>query len=62
VIVVGPPEPVDVEALDLDARLDELLRRHSVRDAVAALAGETGLARRALYDRALARQRKPAGA
>jgi 16S rRNA (cytidine1402-2'-O)-methyltransferase len=62
VIVVGPPAPPTAAALDLDARLDALLDRHSVRDAVAALAAETGLARRALYDRALARQRKPADA
>jgi hypothetical protein len=45
------------EAADLDARLDTLLARHSVRDAVAALAAETGLGRRSLYERALARQR-----
>ena len=62
VVVVGPPEPIAMDTLDLDARLDELLCRYSVRDAAAALAAETGLARRALYDRALARQRKPAGA
>ncbi len=30
---------------------------YSLRDAVAELAAETGLARRALYDRALARRR-----
>jgi 16S rRNA (cytidine1402-2'-O)-methyltransferase len=57
VIVVGPPLAVPPEATDLDARLDELLAQLSLRDAVATLATETGLARRALYDRALARQR-----
>ena len=58
VIVVGPPvEAAAPDAGDLDARLDALLGRMSLRDAVAGLAAETGLARRALYDRALARQR-----
>ena len=42
---------------DIDNRLRALLAAHSLRDAVARLAGETGLARRALYDRALALQR-----
>jgi 16S rRNA (cytidine1402-2'-O)-methyltransferase len=57
VIVVGPPAEADApDAGDLDTRLDALLARMSLRDAVATLAGETGLARRALYDRALARR------
>jgi 16S rRNA (cytidine1402-2'-O)-methyltransferase len=59
VIVVGPRE--SAQALmpdgDIDNRLRALLSEHSLRDAVARLAGETGLARRALYDRALALQR-----
>jgi len=58
VIVVGPPEPEERREGDIDARLRELLETHSLRDAVARLAGETGLARRALYDRALALQHK----
>jgi len=58
VIVVGPPEAAAPDIADLDIRLDALLGEHSLRDAVATLAAETGLARRALYDRALARQRK----
>jgi 16S rRNA (cytidine1402-2'-O)-methyltransferase len=58
VIIVGPPDtPAAPETADLDARLDQLLNRLSLRDAVAALAAETGLGRRALYERALARQR-----
>jgi 16S rRNA (cytidine1402-2'-O)-methyltransferase len=57
VIVVGPPEEAAPAADDIDARLDALLARLSLRDAVAALTAETGLSRRALYDRALARQR-----
>jgi len=56
-IVVGPPVEVSAEPTELDARLDALLAQLSLRDAVAALAAETGLGRRALYDRALARQR-----
>jgi 16S rRNA (cytidine1402-2'-O)-methyltransferase len=58
VIVVGPPEAAASAATDIDARLDRLLATHSLRDAVSRLAAETGLARRALYDRALAVQRK----
>jgi len=57
VIVVGPPAAAAPDIADLDTRLDALLDRLSLRDAVAALAAETGLARRAVYDRALARQR-----
>lgn len=58
VIVVGPPQPIAPAEADIDARLGQLLEAHSLRDAVARLAGETGLARRVLYDRALALQRK----
>ena len=59
VLVVGPPEPARarISEGDIDNRLRALLSEHSLRDAVARLAGETGLARRALYDRALALQR-----
>ena len=58
VVIVGPPEAIEPEAIDIDARLDALLRRLSLRDAVTALAEETGLSRRVLYDRALARRPK----
>jgi 16S rRNA (cytidine1402-2'-O)-methyltransferase len=57
VIVAGPPKPAQPQAVDLDARLNEKLARLSLRDAVAELAAETGMARRAVYDRALARKR-----
>jgi 16S rRNA (cytidine1402-2'-O)-methyltransferase len=60
VIVVGPPEPAAPADADIEARLGQLLEAHSLRDAVARLASETGLARRTLYDRALALQRKSA--
>jgi len=57
VIVVGPPEiAAPVAASDLDDRLRALLAGHSVRDAVAQLVRETGIARRTLYERALALQ------
>jgi 16S rRNA (cytidine1402-2'-O)-methyltransferase len=58
VIVVGPAEPEEPAAVDVDGRLDEKLTRLSLRDAVAELAAETGLPRRGLYDRALTRRRE----
>jgi 16S rRNA (cytidine1402-2'-O)-methyltransferase len=58
VIVVGAPQENAPEIGDLDARLDELLAERSLRDSVAELAAETGLGRKTLYDRALARQRR----
>jgi 16S rRNA (cytidine1402-2'-O)-methyltransferase len=61
VIVVGPPEPAAPAEVDIEARLVQLLKTSSLRDAVARLAAETGLPRRTLYDRALALQRKGAG-
>jgi 16S rRNA (cytidine1402-2'-O)-methyltransferase len=56
VVVVGPPERTAPLVVDLDGQLDERLARLSLRDAVAELAAETGLPRRAVYDRALLRQ------
>ncbi len=57
VIVVGPPEvAAEVTAGDLDHRLRVLLSGQSLRDAVAQLAAETGIARRQLYERALGLQ------
>src|SRR5207302_2413741 len=59
VIVVGPPEAAAPLSDDeLASRLQALLGEHSLRDAVARLAGETGVARRALYERALAMQQR----
>jgi 16S rRNA (cytidine1402-2'-O)-methyltransferase len=59
VIVIGPPQapPAAATAEHVDERLRALLATQSVRDAVAHLAGETGVSRRALYKRALAMQR-----
>jgi len=59
VIVVGPPAPPPPAAEEeIDDRLGALLAGHSLRDAVAVLAGETGIARRTLYERALAVQQR----
>jgi 16S rRNA (cytidine1402-2'-O)-methyltransferase len=57
VIVVGPPEvAAPADEGDTDTRLRALLAGRSLRDAVALLAGETGIPRRTLYERALALQ------
>ncbi len=57
VIVVGPPESAPVMAdAEVEQRLRTLLAEHSLRDAVALLADQTGIARRTLYERALALQ------
>jgi 16S rRNA (cytidine1402-2'-O)-methyltransferase len=58
VVIIGPPEAIEAEAIDIDTRLDALLNRLSLRDAVTELAQETRLSRRVLYDRALARRPK----
>lgn len=54
VIVVGPPAPAGLRA-DIDAMLDDALRRMSVRDAAAAVSVATGQKRRDVYARALER-------
>jgi 16S rRNA (cytidine1402-2'-O)-methyltransferase len=56
VIVVGPPggESPAVSADTLDAKLSAALARRSLKDAVEAVAEETGLKRRDVYQRALA--------
>ena len=54
VIIVGPPEmATPAAAIDIDSRLRALLAGQSLRDAVAHLAAETGIARKTLYERAL---------
>ena len=53
-IVVAPPLPAEpLSAADVDNRLIAALAEHSVRDAVARVAAETGMAKRTLYARAL---------
>ena len=56
----GTAQPALSDA-DIDARLDRLLAEGTVRDAVAALSAVTGLPRRELYSRALARSRAREG-
>lgn len=54
VVVVGPPEPgVGPLEVDLDAALEALLTDHSLKEAVARAAAETGAPRREVYARAL---------
>jgi 16S rRNA (cytidine1402-2'-O)-methyltransferase len=54
VLVIAPPEAEAVpSADDLDAMLAAALTRASVKDAVAEVAGATGVARREVYARAL---------
>ncbi len=56
VVVIGPPGPGDETAPDaeaLDSQLRAALSRHSLRDAVAAVAEVTGLPRKQIYARAL---------
>lgn len=56
VIVVGPPSaeaPVKDAEAGLDAKLEAALASHSVREAAALVAAETGLPRRMVYARAL---------
>lgn len=55
VLLVGPPGPAAAaEPADLDAALRRALAHLSLRDAVDAVAAETGRPRRELYGRALA--------
>ncbi|HEV2000482.1 MAG TPA: 16S rRNA (cytidine(1402)-2'-O)-methyltransferase [Xanthobacteraceae bacterium] len=54
VVVIAPPAVVVTSAHELDAKLHDALARGSVKDAVTEVAGETGLARREVYARALA--------
>jgi len=54
VVVIAPPAVLVASADELDAKLHGALARGSVKDAVAEVARETGLARREVYARALA--------
>jgi len=58
VVVVGPPEPGEPDAADVDALLSELLVAYPVREAAVEAAARTGLSRRTLYQRALALKRE----
>ncbi|MBR46312.1 MAG: 16S rRNA (cytidine(1402)-2'-O)-methyltransferase [Rhodospirillaceae bacterium] len=53
-LVIGPPAgPAVISEEEIEAQLAELLKTESVRDAAAKLAGDTGLPRRDLYQRAV---------
>ena len=59
VILIGPPEAAPaITEEEIESRLQLLLGEHRLRDAVDRLVAETGIARRSLYNRALALQRK----
>jgi 16S rRNA (cytidine1402-2'-O)-methyltransferase len=54
VVVIAPPTEAVTSASELDDKLQAALARGSVKDAVAEVARDTGLARREVYARALA--------
>lgn len=54
VLVIGPPQDEVVEDTDVDSALARALADHSLKDAVAAVAGLTGRPKREVYARALA--------
>jgi 16S rRNA (cytidine1402-2'-O)-methyltransferase len=54
VLLVGPPLETVPDDADIDAKLRGALLTHSLRDAVAIVAAETGLARRQVYAKAVA--------
>ena len=56
VIVIGPPGKKEISAGDIDERLKELLSSHSVKEAAAMLAKETGRPRKEIYQMALQAQ------
>ena len=59
-VVVGPPGPPAAPSEDeVDRLLDAPLREFSVRDAADRIAAATGLKRRDIYTRAIARSRQP---
>lgn len=54
VLLVGPPGDENIiDDADIDARLEAALRNHSVKDAAALVAAETGQPRRKVYARAI---------
>jgi len=60
IVIAPPPEAAPMGEAELDERLDAALRTLSLKDASAAVAAETGLPRKHVYQRALARSgRKP---
>jgi 16S rRNA (cytidine1402-2'-O)-methyltransferase len=65
VILVGPPglgaDAAEMTEGDIDKALETALAAHSVREAAALVAAETGLPRRAVYARALKLRSSPDG-
>jgi len=53
VLLVAPPGEEAAGAADVDAQLEIALRKHSVKDAAALVAAETGQPRRKVYARAI---------
>ncbi len=58
VVVVDRPHAVEIDDAELERRLSAALDRESLRDAVDAVAGATGLPRRKVYQAALAMEKK----
>jgi 16S rRNA (cytidine1402-2'-O)-methyltransferase len=54
VIVLSPPEALDVQDHDIDTLLKQALQHHSLKDAVTLVAGTLGIARKQVYHHALA--------
>jgi 16S rRNA (cytidine1402-2'-O)-methyltransferase len=54
VVVIGPPLQIEAQSIDLDAALRPALAAMRLKEAVAAVAAETGLPRKQVYARALA--------
>lgn len=61
VLLIGPPENAGASTGDLDDLLGEALQRSSLKEAVAQVAGLTGIARREVYSRALQLAKRSAG-
>ena len=53
VLVIGPPVKIDPSDAEIEQRLKQLLASHSVKEAAALLAEETGIPRKTLYALAL---------
>ena len=62
IVIAPPPAQEETNAADLDALLQQALARRSVKEAVAEVASATGMARRIVYQRALALTKDADGA
>ena len=62
IVIAPPPAQEETNAADLDALLQQALARTSVKEAVAEVASATGMARRIVYQRALALTKDADGA